>query len=170
MNNISCEICMDLIPLVNDGVASTDSTDAVLEHIRSCENCRKMYNVNSQAHTNADVTINKILKKTRLFICALMMFCIFMGFGLTAGDGMFYNSIIMPVIGSLGYIIFGWKAIYEVPVILLVTSYALNAMHMVRGAEHLDIYSLLIWTGIYTVFVIIGIVITWLLHFAFRKD
>ena len=30
MNEISCQICMDLIPLVQDGVASKDSRDVVL--------------------------------------------------------------------------------------------------------------------------------------------
>lgn len=29
MNKISCDICMDLIPLVKDGIASEDSGNAV---------------------------------------------------------------------------------------------------------------------------------------------
>ena len=33
MNKISCDICMDLIPLVKDGIASQESCNAVKNHI-----------------------------------------------------------------------------------------------------------------------------------------
>ena len=32
MNEISCDVCMDLIPLVQDGIASEDSREAVEQH------------------------------------------------------------------------------------------------------------------------------------------
>ena len=40
MNKIDCEICMDLIPLVKDGIASEESYKAVEEHVKECETCR----------------------------------------------------------------------------------------------------------------------------------
>ena len=40
MDKISCDICMDLIPLVKDGIASEDSCDAVTKHISKCEKCK----------------------------------------------------------------------------------------------------------------------------------
>ncbi len=43
MNEISCEICMDLIPLVMDGVASEGSRKAVEAHIHGCGACRSLY-------------------------------------------------------------------------------------------------------------------------------
>lgn len=42
MIQITCEICMDLIPLVQDGVAAGDSVSAVEQHIQSCPQCRAM--------------------------------------------------------------------------------------------------------------------------------
>ena len=42
MIQITCEICMDLIPLVQDGVAAGDSVSAVEQHIKaapSAERC-----------------------------------------------------------------------------------------------------------------------------------
>lgn len=42
MNEISCEICMDLIPLVYDGVASKGSEAAVENHIAGCSSCREV--------------------------------------------------------------------------------------------------------------------------------
>lgn len=40
MNEISCEVCMDLLPLVQDGVASGDSVRAVEAHVAACQHCR----------------------------------------------------------------------------------------------------------------------------------
>lgn len=41
--NISCDVIMDLIPLVKDNVASADSVDIVTEHLKSCEKCRREF-------------------------------------------------------------------------------------------------------------------------------
>lgn len=43
MNEITCGLCMDLIPLVRDGIASGESRDAVERHVQSCAACRKLY-------------------------------------------------------------------------------------------------------------------------------
>lgn len=43
MLNISCNIIVDLIPLVKDGVASDASTILVNEHIKSCEICKSEF-------------------------------------------------------------------------------------------------------------------------------
>lgn len=40
---IDCEICADLLPLVEDGVACGQSRRVVLEHAKSCEMCREKY-------------------------------------------------------------------------------------------------------------------------------
>ena len=54
MDKISCDICMDLIPLVKDGIASEDSCDAVKKHISKCEKCKVEFDViedkNQHAH------------------------------------------------------------------------------------------------------------------------
>lgn len=41
MNNISCEIIQDLLPLYCDGVCSEESKKAVLAHVQTCEKCRE---------------------------------------------------------------------------------------------------------------------------------
>ncbi|HAE91817.1 MAG TPA: hypothetical protein DCG60_04110, partial [Tissierella sp.] len=43
MKNISCNIILDLIPLVKDGVASDDSAKIVNEHIKSCNSCKEEF-------------------------------------------------------------------------------------------------------------------------------
>ncbi len=42
-NRITCMVCEDLLPLVEDGVASAESREAVYAHLGSCETCRKKY-------------------------------------------------------------------------------------------------------------------------------
>ncbi len=39
---INCEIVQDLLPLYEDGVCSESSRAAVEEHLKTCDNCRKM--------------------------------------------------------------------------------------------------------------------------------
>ena len=43
MNNVTCGIAEDLLPLYMDGCCSKDSRQAVEEHMRTCEKCRKKY-------------------------------------------------------------------------------------------------------------------------------
>lgn len=38
-----CNIILDLLPLYHDGVCSTESADAIKEHLNECESCRAYY-------------------------------------------------------------------------------------------------------------------------------
>lgn len=170
MNEITCDLCMDLIPLVKDGVASEDSKNAVERHIASCEVCSALYNGETPPPVDPSKTFEKFHRRLQLSSAMLMMFGIFFGLSLTAGSDMFYNTLIMPVIGALGYYIFRWKALYIVPGLMLITHFATNLFGLLRGTEHLDIYSVLMWTFLYSIFAVLGTIVAWLLHFAFRKE
>lgn len=173
MNKISCDICMDLIPLVKDGIASEDSKKAVEEHIEACETCRKLYGEEPlELSRNVDLEreLGKLKRRIQTFSTVLMMFGVFFGLSLTASEEMFYNSLVMPVIGALGYVIFRWKAVYLVPVLLLVMQCLFNFFGMARGMEYMLFMEILMWISIYTIFVELGVVIAGLLHFAFRKE
>ena len=170
MNEITCDLCMDLMPLVKDGVASEDSVAAVRNHIASCENCRALFSGDAPPPVDTAKSFEKFYRRLQLFSAMVMMFGIFFGLSLTAGSGIFYNTIIMPVIGILGYVIFRKRALYFVPILLFVTHFVTNLLGMVRGVEHLDLYSLLMWTFLYSIFALLGVIVAWLLHFAFRKE
>ena len=43
MNDITCDVCRDLMPLVKDGIASADSRLAVERHLESCPSCRARF-------------------------------------------------------------------------------------------------------------------------------
>jgi len=170
MTQLSCDICMDLIPLVKDGVASLDSALAVEEHIKSCSSCAMAYGQETGAEPDKDRVWEKLSKSLHRFLSLVMMFGIFFGLSLTTGSDMFYNSILMPLIGSLGYVIFRWKAVYWVPLLMTVTNAVTCMIEYARGTEAVELISVFWWTAIYCVFVWLGILIAWLLHFALRKE
>ena len=168
MNKISCDVCMDLMPLVQDGVASEDSRGAVLGHIAECPRCRALFEGEIPAPDNAKSLLEKIQRKVQIFSAMLLMFGVFYGLMLTAGNGIFYNVLIMPAIGAIGYYLFRWKGLYLLPALLLITHLITNALGL--GGEYLDFLTLLLWTGIYCAAALVGFVIAALLHFAFRKE
>lgn len=170
MNEITCGLCLDLMPLVRDGIASDDSIEAVERHIQSCAACRALYSGDGPPAINMDMALVKWKRQTRFFSTMLLMFGICFGLSLTAGSGLFYNTLIMPAIGVLGYIIFRWKALCGVPLLLLVTHSVMNLLRMTAQTERLDPGSLFMWTILYSVFALIGVLIAGLLHYAFRKE
>ena len=97
---------------------------------------------------------------------AALIFLIFLGFGWTGGENLMYNSLIMPIVGIFGYYVFRWKAIYKVPILLLIIDTFVCLFKLVD----LNLYSAFLWTVIYSIFVFVGIAIAFLLHFAFRKE
>ena len=173
MNKITCDMCKDLIPLVKDGIASEDSRLAVEEHSKTCESCKKLYamEVAEPPAMNVDLEreLGKVKKKLQIFSAVLMLFGVFFGLSLTASDDMFYNSLIMPVIGALGYVIFRWKAMYQVPLLLFVMQCMINFLGLVRGMEYMPVMGIAMWVGIYSIFVELGVLVAGLLHFAFHK-
>ncbi|NLB20571.1 MAG: zf-HC2 domain-containing protein, partial [Clostridium sp.] len=103
MNNITCDICQDLMPLVKDGIASEDSTKAVKDHLKTCPACSKLYqNENIEVKNIDDHRILTQIRK-RLYLASLITAFIgaLIGLVLTGGAGLFYNILIMPTIGII---------------------------------------------------------------------
>ncbi len=172
MNEISCEICMDLMPLVQDGIASADSRKAVEMHIETCAACRTLFE--GVPPEPRDQLAKKLRRQIQIFCVVLLMFGIFFGIGLTASGGQFYNVLVMPVIGVLGYYIFRWKTFYLVPILLFAVHLLREMTSFFRGEAEMLFSNMFLgvlwWTVIYCVFVWIGSLIAALLHFVFGKE
>ena len=168
MNKISCDMCIDLMPLVQDGVASEDSRNAVLQHLQECPDCRALYEGEIPTPSNTKEILGKVKRRAQLFSAMVMMFGIFYGLMLTAGNGIFMNVIIMPIIGGIGYYLFRWKALFIIPPLLLVTHFITNALGL--GGEGLMPIEVVLWTAIYCGVTLVGFLIAALLHFAFKKE
>lgn len=168
MNEIDCEICRDLMPLVKDKVASQSSEKAVIKHLSHCTECRKVFGETEIPQADSAKIFKKIKSRLQIFGMFLLMIGIFFGLSLTASEDLFFNMWLMPILGMIGYQLFRWKALWEVPMLLLIVHFATNYLGIFRGMEHLDLWGLLWWTGMYSLFAVWGTLIVGLLHFAFQ--
>lgn len=168
MNEISCDMCIDLMPLVQDGVASEDSRNAVLQHLQECSRCSEMYEGEVLITHDAKEILLKVKRRVQFFFLMVMMFGVFYGVTLTSSGEMFYNTMIMPVIGAIGYYLFRWKGLYLIPCLLLISHLVTNALGLAGARIQLD--RLLAMTLIYCLVALVGFIVAVLLHFVFKKE
>lgn len=177
MNKFSCHVCMDLMPLVKDGIASEDSCALVKEHISTCEHCASAFGKKIEIDTSLDdaVILGKIKKQLTLLLVSIMFAGTLIGMVLSDGMGMFYNALIMPGIGGFGYMLLRKKA-YYVPLALFLFSFIwLSIREIIKGfLSYSGITELLImtawWSAIFAALSAVGILIARLLSYAFRKE
>ena len=177
-----CSVVRDLLPLYVENMVSEETAAYIGEHLETCEECKaeleslkgsaEIAVIEEKPAMRADNAkpFKKIMKKmNRQFYSvayAALIFLIFLGFGWTGGENLMYNSLIMPVVGVFGYYVFRWKAIYKVPILLLIIDLLVYLLQLVE----IGLGDTLAWTFIYCIFVVVGIAIAFLLHFAFRKE
>ena len=175
-----CKIIKDLLPLYAEDMVSEETEEYVKEHLCNCSDCQaeleslkdgaEMEKEDKKPAPDSSKPFKKIMKRVnRQFYTlgyALIIFFVFLGFGWTAGEHMLYNSIIMPVVGVFGYCVFKWKAVYKVPILLLIIDMIVCFFKLIE----LDFYSAVMWTLIYSGLVFVGIAIAFLMHYAFRKE
>ena len=96
---ITCDMCLDLMPLVLDGLASEDSEKAVREHIAGCEMCRNAFQSGEMPAPSDD---KKILDSIKMQLRMAGYFVLVLGAAvgamLTNSQNVFYNFTIMPVL------------------------------------------------------------------------
>ena len=179
-----CSIVRDLLPLYAENMVSPQTERFITRHLKDCPECNEEFKSikdnealliaeNNAAPKVDNITpFKKIMKKmNRQFYSvayAALIFLIFLGYCWTgdSGENLMYNSLIMPVVGIFGYYVFRLKAIYKLPILLLIIDTFICIFKLVE----LDIYTAFLWTLIYSIFVFIGIAIAFLLHFALRKE
>ena len=174
-----CSVVRDLLPLYVEDMVSPETAQYVKSHLDECPECQSEYEslkegaelvaIEKKPMSEAKTfkTIMKRLNRQFYSVAyAALIFLIFLGFGWTGGENLMYNSLIMPVVGIFGYYVFRLKALYKVPILLLIIDTFVCLFKLVD----LELYSAFLWTMIYSIFVFVGIAIAFLLHFAFRKE
>lgn len=177
-----CSIVKDLLPLYVEDMVSPETAEYIARHLEECSECRGELAIlngspelvekeqNTEPKTDGAKPFKKIMKRmNRQFYYlsySLIIFFIFLGFGWTSGENLMYNSLIMPIVGVFGYLVFGWRSVYKVPVLLLIIDTFVCMFKLVP----LDLPSAVLWTLIYSTFVLVGIAIAFLMHYAFRKE
>jgi len=174
--SISCDLILDLIPLVKDGVASEDSNIAVNEHIKNCKSCRNEFDTfeatKVETESIKDQNIIFAIKRS-IFITQLiiLMAGAISGVALSNSMNMFYNFIIMPIIGGISLVVFKRKWYLAPLAIFVLTNLWQSITGIVSGEfDWTLLYSGLYFSIIYTILVVLGTTITMLLKFAFKKE
>ena len=113
-----CKIISDLLPLYAEDIVCEETEEFVKNHLSECESCKKEFEALQSGddlkeafkeETTRPVEdikpFKKIMKKMNLQVHSisylLIIFFIFFGFlSMDSGD-VFYNSLIMPIVGVL---------------------------------------------------------------------
>lgn len=168
---ITCDICRDLIPLVKDGVASADSEEAVRLHAAGCSECALLLDgklVENVKPSESPRGLRRAERWLTTVYAALMLLGLYVGVSFTDGEDMFFNTLLMPFAGALGYLAFRKKSLWIVPSLILI----INVLGNFSGffPDKLDALSIINWALIYSLFALAGIIAAMLLKFAFGKD
>ena len=178
MFKISCDICMDLIPLAKDQVASDDSHKAVTEHLETCSSCAGIFQTESALvrKMDDDRVVEKIKNKLYLGALVIAILGALVGLALTEGAGLFYNILIMPTIGLIGYFALKKKWYYVPLSLFALSSVWLLTTYLSQGIlsdGHSTLLSTLLlstnWALIYSGLAVLGAMIGFLLKIAFDK-
>lgn len=177
-----CSIVRDLLPLYVEDMVSAETAQYIKAHLAECPECQGeladlkecggLTTIENKTTENAaeaksfKIIMKRMNRQFYMLAYSLIIFFIFLGFGWTGGENLMYNSIIMPIVGIFGYYVFRWKAIYKMPVLLLFIDLFIFSFQIAE----LGFIDTLEWTLIYCIFVWVGVLIAFLLHFAFRKE
>lgn len=177
-----CYIVRDLLSLYVEDMVSEETAAYVKQHLKDCAECQLEFEglknqdewdmIAAEEKLNGDHTesFKKIMKrvnrKLNSMAYAVIIIFTFLGFSLTGGSDLMYNSIIMPIVGVFGYYVFRWSALYKLPVLIVVINFLACRFNIVQ----FDIISVLPWSFIYCGLAFVGVLIAFLLHFAFRRE
>lgn len=178
---IECCLVKDLLPLYAENLVSEETALRVEEHLKECADCKKELELISsdsfgELKNGTDENIENAMPLKRLadklsfrmqsMSYALIILFVFLGLTITAGSEMMYNSLIMPAVGVFGYFAFRLSSLYKLPVLLLF----IEAFASVFGLLNEEWQAILMWTPIYLIFIYLGVAVTFLFHYAFRKE
>ncbi|HAS74084.1 MAG TPA: hypothetical protein DCS67_08060 [Clostridiales bacterium UBA8960] len=173
--NINCGVILDLIPLVKDGVASHESTLLVNEHVLGCESCKAEFETFKSIQMDEQpLRDRKIIFdiKRSIYITQVVILTLgaIFGIALSSSMGMFYNFIIMPVIGGVACMSFKEKWIFAPAIILILTYLWQTVLGIAEyGISGTSLTMGLYYSVVYAVLVVFGAIIAMLLRFAFER-
>lgn len=157
-----CQIVQDLLPLVNDDVASEASKAFVLEHCRHCEECKKLLS-QTKIPVNSQVIEKKLVKHLRIMMIGVTCFMMLFACSFSATQYQFHNFLLLPLMGALGY----WLLKRYVFLLYLM----IPIMHLLLGMIDVTYRDALVpYTLIYWFFMSIGILIYAGYAYALRRE
>lgn len=174
--NISCDMIFDLIPLVKDGIASDDSIKIVHDHIKSCDHCKAEFEtfetIDMGSTSIEDEKLIRTIKRSIFMTQFIILIAgAIIGVALSNSMDMFYNLLIMPIIGGVSLIALK-KKWYLTPIGIFVLTYIWQTVIVIvsDGFYWSDLCIGLYYSIIYAALVGLGTVIVMLIKFAFKRE
>lgn len=153
-----CNIIQDLIPLVNDGVASEESKQLVIEHCKECKICHELLEEKPIIDVEK-LDINWKHKTRKVWIgCMALLILFACSFSTTYHQ--FQNFLLIPSIGAIGYGLLKQK-VYILYILIFISHLLIEVLQRSLGV------SVIFYTLIYWVLLSIGVFIYWCYHYAF---
>ncbi|MDO5541105.1 MAG: zf-HC2 domain-containing protein [Eubacteriales bacterium] len=181
---ITCGICEDLIPLVEDGIAAEESKKAVLSHIAGCAKCRNKYsNLEEKEITKRDSFLcnekddRRILMDIRekISIWLLTGICVSLMAGvlivITSSSSPWLMVLVFPFVSGFVYLIGGrtWRYVPLIAAVLWII------IALLMGIGNTCSWKTAIWDSVISavfplVFSYIGALAAVLLKYAFKGE
>lgn len=170
MTKVSCEIIIDLIPLVLDHVASTESEALVKEHIKTCPHCQAFFKQQQQPEFQDDHILSTLRKNRRYYLTFFLIIGVNTGVLLSNGYYLVWNLLIMPILGILCHLIKPIKT-YHIALICALgfTLLSLIGALLQGSSEGLLASSCISFLMIFG-WIMIGKLIAMLLHYAWKGE
>lgn len=105
MYEISCEMCMDLLPLVRDGAASPDSREAVEHHMKTCAACRSAWEGETPPDGDEKKALSKIMGRFRLLGLAVLAVGLLLGICLTERILSGLSAVFVVIVFLIGWLL-----------------------------------------------------------------
>jgi len=172
MNQIGCDVAMDLMPLVEDGVASHGTCVLLHEHMAACLQCKARFGNPLPVDMDDAAVVGKIKKQMVYVLVSIMLIGTLFGLAISDSMDLFYNALVMPAIGVLGYLLLKRKAYWVVLGMFTMSVLWVIVRELFNG--YMDMTEILmtagVWAVIFAGFTVVGIAIGWLLTYAFRNE
>lgn len=167
MPDLPCDVCRDLIPLVQDGAASPTSTEMVRRHMEQCGSCLVFWQEGGPVQSAPDdgKVLGKIYKRLRLLLFAALGVGVLFGLWLMSfGFAGQFNLLIMPAVGAAGALLLRHRW-YLTPLCVAALGFVWHF-----SLENTDPVAGLIYAAFYGGLCLLGCVAAMLFRYAFGKE
>lgn len=169
-NKVSCAVIQDLLPLVEDGIASAESVQLVKEHLSQCTICNHELQI-IQAPSDERI-IRKIQMQITKYALGIILIGGIVGSSLSYSMEFMHNILLMPCLGIVCVFLLKHYWFRGVLLILAASYVSCIVVIVFIQQERMAFFNLmtspLFYIVIYGLFLLIGVFVGKLLHFAWK--
>lgn len=173
MSVYDCDLYMDLMPLVRDGVVSEATRRALEEHLEHCENCRALFAQlpdTNPRESEAERTLSRIRRMWFWSTLLVMILGIVVSICITSFRGMtVLNFVLMPLVGIAAYVALRWRGWMVPGGVFMVSFFGMLGRYVLIDGNALNAVweNSLLLAGYYGFLCAFGVMAAHLCHYVF---